>query len=393
MLAQLFSEMPFASWSSVAFYAVVALMFIPAARSRVFPLFVSPTPSTHIHLAPLDVLRGLFALWVAMFHYVGFANGRFGAVTDSFRVVLLGNLGVPCFTVLSGMLIYMSVKKLSTLEDLSKYTKRRFLRIYPLYIVASIASMLWCVMDVKLRLVTSEFLMLHAIGFRKFANPPSWSLHVEVLYYIIIPFLVVTFRKSMRTVSVVAILALLTIEGFGNTAQGGPEIALWRYFFVGILCAEYLDTWLAMPRRYGVLSLLVGLLLMSACVYSYLHTEYLGNREKDLAMLVGIPLIILGSCASYKLFENPVCRAFGFLGTISYSIYMLHMLILRADLRFVWNGLQPDFVFELPPAVEVSYPAWTFYFIILPAIIFWSSLSYACIERPFLLMRPRSTPQ
>jgi peptidoglycan/LPS O-acetylase OafA/YrhL len=43
--------------------------------------------------------------------------------------------------------------------------------------------------------------------------------------------------------------------------------------------------------------------------------------------------------------------------------------------------------------VQTPYPTWTFYFMIVPAIIFWSALSYAFIERPFLKMRPRTTPQ
>lgn len=148
-----------------------------------------------------------------------------------------------------------------------------------------------------------------------------------------------------------------------------------------------------MPKRYGVLTLLVGLSMISACIYSQLHAGYLGNRERDITLLLGIPLLVLGSCSSYTVFSHWIFRPLSFLGTISYSIYMLHMLIFRADLPFSWNGFQLAAVIDYPPAVSTPYPTWVFCFMIIPAIIFWSALSYAFIERPFLKMRPKTTPQ
>lgn len=121
---------PLMGLGSAASFAGLACCAVPAIRRRFSIWYDMPLPSTKQHLMPLDSFRGFAALWVAVLHCVIYAN-VFTSVGGGLPFVLLGHYGVQIFVVLSGMLIYRSLRNLETIEHLRSYFVRRFLRVYP----------------------------------------------------------------------------------------------------------------------------------------------------------------------------------------------------------------------------------------------------------------------
>jgi peptidoglycan/LPS O-acetylase OafA/YrhL len=113
--------------------------------------------------------------------------------------------------------------------------------------------------------------------------------------------------------------------------------------------------------------------------------------DPDFTLGLGVAeaLIVLGAVCSERLSRLLSIKPFHVLGVISYSIIMWHSLIITADLPIVFDG-------HGAPLVTHSLPQWSasphvIPLVIVPAIIFWSMSSYICIERPFLMRRPRAT--
>src|SRR5687768_3221336 len=89
----------------------------------------------------LDYLRGLAALVVMIFHYRAWTYGEPDADTILGRI---GVYGVQAFYILSGLTLYLVYKSSNLLKEneLSKFFKKRALRIFPLFWIATIAMVI-----------------------------------------------------------------------------------------------------------------------------------------------------------------------------------------------------------------------------------------------------------
>src|SRR6185369_15911702 len=97
-----------------------------------------PAPTTKSTLAPIDAFRGLAALWVAAYHYWQWPQPYFDDAARWLPVIRLGDKAVPVFVILSGFLIWRSVRSIRDGADLTRYMQNRFLRLYPLYAVVTL---------------------------------------------------------------------------------------------------------------------------------------------------------------------------------------------------------------------------------------------------------------
>src|ERR1700750_3442775 len=98
-------------------------------------------------LVSIDILRGLAAGGVFYYHqHIGDLLARFTGLTFFTYTDLFGAwYAVPLFFLLSGFCIHLpNIKYLRDNQSLpvKEYIKRRFLRIYPPYLVALIVSLL-----------------------------------------------------------------------------------------------------------------------------------------------------------------------------------------------------------------------------------------------------------
>jgi peptidoglycan/LPS O-acetylase OafA/YrhL len=134
----------------------------------------------------LESLRGFAAVFVVMQHIViDRIDLKFESpILNAFKAP--GNLCVLIFFMLSGYVIGISNKSNLTSSTILTYLKKRVVRIYPIYFVSLIVALLVAVHHYSTLTIVSNFAMLqNLISVVIDENGPVWSLHYEMLYYLL----------------------------------------------------------------------------------------------------------------------------------------------------------------------------------------------------------------
>lgn len=159
-----------------------------------------PPPPGHPRFPLLDPLRAVAAISVMLIH-VAIVSGGF----DPWYKQVLGHLdiGVPFFFLLSGFLLYRPMLASRTMrlpaQRLRDYARNRFFRIFPLYwfilaVTAIVPGMYgaftgnWWVYFGLLQnfpVYTAEGSC--AASYFRCGIPPSWTLAIEVFFYLVLP--------------------------------------------------------------------------------------------------------------------------------------------------------------------------------------------------------------
>jgi peptidoglycan/LPS O-acetylase OafA/YrhL len=95
-------------------------------------------------------------------------------------------------------------------------------------------------------------------------------------------------------------------------------------------------------------------------------------------------IFLIGYLSIARHFHRLVGKALVALGTISYSIYMGHYLVLDFFLRHNWESL---WRLTDPLATAVL----NVFVFMLPLVLLLAATTYFCVERPFLLRRRKYT--
>lgn len=313
-------------------------------------------------LKALTGVRGVAAVVVALAHL------HIMLPANLHMFYMWHNAAVDLFFVLSGFtLCYAYGYGTGRRLKVGKYLLARVARIYPLYALTLMIA--WAIYVVHFtpppaypvgRLVrdaVAQLLTVNAwplIGNGVHWNSPSWSVSVEVFCYVF-AFPVIFLLPRMRSDAAILIITTLLMIGsyflfmwyfdsrLLNSEIYTPPSAISYYvnpargilgFVSGwlIYCAYINDGWLRRAAARGL-----GLVLVFA--FAILVAWYYGVVNAQ-ALLLTFPLIILGTADGRGLVARGLtCGPFQFLGEISYSIYLTHILVFVAFLR--WAGLQP----------------------------------------------------
>lgn len=134
----------------------------------------------------LETLRGFAAVFVVVQHIViDRIDAKFNSpVLQAFRTP--GNLSVLIFFMLSGYVIGISNKSNLTSSTITSYLKKRFVRIYPIYVISLILALLVSARHYSKLIIFCNFAMLQNVfSIVIHENDPIWSLNYEVLYYLL----------------------------------------------------------------------------------------------------------------------------------------------------------------------------------------------------------------
>ena len=147
------------------------------------------------HIYSLDVLRVILCLMVLFFHAVGH-KAWIVAKTSIFwhREFSAGALYMDGFFMLSGFVLYFlySIKDFSNISILKDFYVKRFIRIYPIYIVHTI---IWCIFYHKFNLIILPSILLGISAFypplfNKMGIGGTWFISVILFAYLLFPILV-----------------------------------------------------------------------------------------------------------------------------------------------------------------------------------------------------------
>ena len=386
-LAQL-AKFPLTSIAALALYATLIAAVSPQWRS-VINRYLGTAPNYHPHtLLGFDAIRGGAALLIVLGHCVYFALPAFAELPPVVvRLAGQATKAVPIFGVLSGFLIYRAVLAIKTIDDIRSYCTRRFFRIYPAYAAGVIlALVLGQYASPSMSPDTSasarffaDLFVMRVLWWPGFGNPVAWSLYHEVLFYALLPLIVLTIGRQRVAPFAIAGLAMMLLADYP-----GRDYGLYKYFIFGILASIYSDP----LRPYAAVACIIGLILIGLEFFGIDILFILGLTPAKVRWGGGFglglgPALVLGALPHL----GTVGRAFNILpfrilGIISYSLYVIHPFVL--NLIFPESGIliEPRDYSKFSGA-SAGGVAWMF-FILIPSIIFWAMMCYLMIERPFI---------
>jgi peptidoglycan/LPS O-acetylase OafA/YrhL len=311
-------------------------------------------PTVHL---PIDGLRGFLALSVFFCHSVVaflFLKTGIWDVAPSRFYSFLGPFGVLLFFFITGYLFWMKCLSVHRSFKILSFLKSRFRRIMPAYL-ASFCIILFIVgikthftLQVTVTTLTMQIFKWLILGV-PFADYPFinqyidtgiidagvyWTLRFEILFYLILP-LMAFFAKGLRLIPLLVFFGAI----FFWDSHYQPSISnKWfsvlvdfsRYMTLGFsfgMISAYLKKRIQAPYPFllgpvGVI-IAIGFLLLQ---FIFIHDVHQDNYQYRQSLLLFIPflLIVFGN-TFFGILESSAAL---FLGSISYSIYLFHGIIL-----------------------------------------------------------------
>jgi peptidoglycan/LPS O-acetylase OafA/YrhL len=362
-------------------------------------------PSTGKHLLFLDGLRGLAALFVTTHHMwlqlwpqtyhmlpsglMLFATGWLG----------YGHFGVTAFIVLSGFSLALAAAKRDRLTqvDNKSFYMRRARRILPPYYLALLVSCLLAMTiagkttgthwDVSLPVTLPGFLshlfMMQDLFYVSQINHVFWSVALEWKLYFLFPLLVAACYKFGPFKTAAAATAL----GYaGVVLLHGTSYKDFPIHFVGLFAIGIAAALLAFSRRSDWLILCQSPVVTWICVTSVFivvaasWAHYLrGLFYIDVFVaLITVAALMRMSLGRWPLLRRALeCKPLAFVGTFSYSLYLIHAPLIQ----LVWQYLVH------PLGLSRNAEFLLLFLIGTPLILACSYVFHLGCERPFLPSR------
>ncbi len=345
-------------------------------------------------LTGFDGMRAIACLWVIVFHLSQKLNPAqlASSVQELQSVILLGNIGVSIFFVLSGALLsypfwrnWLSGKEAPSLRG---YAIKRFARIAPGFYLAMFVSLVLSIVVFGNTLdgqLLTRFLAgmtfvssFHWVTFFPVeVNGPLWSIGFEVFAYVLLALFMVAMFRLVKTRTLATAMfywlgvAMLCIgihllithylvpsdegRGWQYGMVGGAKswmpwynpIGLFNHFLLGIFAAGFLSYLLRIQiKKAWYFDAIVLIVLASISLYliSYRHSYTGFNGELDnIYFWPWFPLAIAMSLCFLpftqfmgKVLDNRFMR---YVAKISFGLYIWHAIIIEV----LHVTLFPDF--------------------------------------------------
>lgn len=385
--------------------------------------------TTRGRLEFLDALRGIAALVVAVQH-LGETQwvGLLGWSHSWFR---LGEFGVLVFFLCSGFIIPASMERRN---DLVEFWIGRFFRLWPLYLgVLAVTFAAWG-LTTRLaapegyRLVEDSLLnttMLQVFTTRPLVIGASWTLGYELLFYLLVSVLfVLGLHRASAGTAVVLLVSALALGGTTTVfmVQRQPD-HWWTFPIAGLLLLVVAAGRVpGLARRTALLAmgavvvvalanrphemyfslLLLGSMFVGTVLYRWTVGQ-LSGRTAAAVYALGVVVVVLCQYTWHVGYLEPISgetpswltqtatflgayavfgaalllrryrwpRPLVYLGTISYSVYLLHALVL---------------VLVIPP---VPGGPWANFALLMAITLVGSALTYRFVEKPAIALGRR----
>lgn len=267
------------------------------------------------YLPIINLLRGVAALFVVLFHFVYTTTGYVddGIIKTFFSY---GHLGVTIFFVISGIVIPLSMIKYNyQYEDFYLFFKRRIIRVE----LPFLASIFFAILYLFLRnyipssstdnllptisnIIYNIFYLVPFVNEASWINSVYWTLAIEFQYYLLLALLFPFLSHKIFFYRFTFYIFIFVSSYFINF-----QIFLWLpVFMVGISYTLYLT---------NVISKIEISLI-------YLMSFFLMSIHQSLE----IQITTISTILIIHFFKNCSSRISTFFGNISYSLYLTHSI-------------------------------------------------------------------
>jgi peptidoglycan/LPS O-acetylase OafA/YrhL len=342
----------------------------------------------------IDGLRFIAIISVVLFHLEGELRARSGRIIpvesryfDLFSLMGNGDRGVRLFFVISGLILALPFARHALGQgervSLRKYYMRRVTRLEPPYIVSVILFTAMIAVYSHGHLAPgyrwhalTSLLYVHNVtyGRQSLVNPVTWSLEVEIQFYLLAPLVMQIFRIRGRAFRRVVLSAAILGLGLMQAPwQGNPRFSLsilfyLQYFLAGLLLADIFVLDLAEMRFTWLWDVVAfaGLAMM----YGVGHDQY----SAHVLLPFVLAMVCIGAMRSLLLRRFVRNSWIAVIGGACYSIYLLHSALMAVIFKVTRKLIVTRFDFLenfLIQCVVTGIP-----------ILLLSLLFYRYVERP-----------
>ncbi|PBQ31681.1 hypothetical protein CNR22_07835 [Sphingobacteriaceae bacterium] len=294
-----------------------------------------------MYFYPLNFIRFVLAVSVILFHY-GVAYYPFNLPVLK-TLIVNSSFRVSFFFFISGFVMCMVYARQVAGLTAKFFYRRRLTRIFPLYWLAFVWTLL-VVIFIKDASPKGLNILLHAFGLQSLnpghvldLNYPTWSISVELIFYLVFPFLL----KWMMSVKLEKLMIVTLITWFLQSLQhflfvkyvyNATKISeefissfpLWHLstFFFGMTAARFvaINKYERFISKYTLLMLLLGILIMAYIIFipnpflKYVHNGLLCPVFMLLIVALYYDKSVVHKILSYKHVSN--------FGNLSYGLFI-----------------------------------------------------------------------
>lgn len=329
------------------------------------------------NIESLQAARGIAAVLVAICHsaaFIGEEPGLWHRVP--IYVWLRGTaLGVQLFFVISGIVIYRAHRKdFDQPSKVGVFYWKRFRRIYPLYWIflsltllkhralADVASSYQRLPSV----IVSSYVLIHLFSYQTIMVQ-AWSLFDEIQFYVVFAICILNRKAGFAFLAIWLSASVL----FLTTSSPYRYVVFSPYhllFGLGILVAVALDADLQIPA--ALLSWLGVVVFIAAIVGT--GPFYRGAAVRLIGG-VGAASILLGTAVLERQNRLSIPRWLIVLGDASYSIYLVHFMVISAVARFGYGHMR-----------QLPIPIWGWMLCLMVSGVVMGIVAHYWVERPLL---------
>lgn len=345
-------------------------------------------------VSSIDGLRGVLAMSVFFLHCVEYYDyrqtGKWLPPKSNFYAQL-GVASVTMFFFITGYVFWKKLKKKPDSIHFGEFLKERLRRLSGAYVLACLLLFLLVAISssFKLHVGFGTWIMQHVlwltflgsgheinrIPMSKVWLGPAWTLRSEWYFYLTLP-LLGFFARTRRRLLLLLVGAAVVATLLGQVHVSGIAAALVElprayamflaYLFgTGMVIAELQVSRQTFARTHR-LACLVAVVLIGVTLV-YIKPEY--GLLESAALALPFALVASGADVLGLLSSSPIL----FLGRVSYSFYLLHLLVLGGAWMFVDSVL---------PITSGAGPYWAFCAVAGTIALGLSAVSYRYIEAP-----------
>lgn len=355
------------------------------------------------YMPEIDHIRAYAALIILLYHglqLIGspiiYGRGFDGSIpwpqpiNPLMLLIVEGHSAVSLFIVLSGFIL--SVGVLDKNIDYGRFILARILRVYPLMIV--------CLMLAVATTGSDLFAFLNSvlpIDPRSQISSPFiamfWAVKVEFQCYLVFPALLwlLSHHGPRALVAIIGLTLVLRVVAVLGADANPRDLSYWTLvgridqFVIGMLAASLYKRWGKERISAWFFPIAFGLAITMLFVFN----RFGGWPNQSPWRVVFPPiegavwaLVILSYLpAGQVLMRTQVGAILTWLGSISYSAYLLHFVVISAVVNRKWW-------IELTGRGDWDAIITTL-LVVVPVVTVLAVLTYRIIERPFMAMRPR----
>ena len=328
----------------------------------------------------IDTIRGIAACLVLLQHSLyqsGLLSGRLGEEPAGFipSRLELGETGVVAFFLVSGFVISLSLERT---RHFGLFWIHRALRIYPLYVTVFIVTIVvkggGDINSIRAWIfdgLSHVFFLQEPLGQENFVGG-SWTLFLEMVWYIGISGLfLISLNKRPNVLVCLTLLVSLLAQiacALGHHVPMG-RLSMLVCCVLGLVCYRREQCDISDRNFYLLFALLTFIIAINLFVGFKLFPGANPSASFKMAIdfwaLAAVIFFVPFFMRQAALWEH---SAFSFLGRISFSIYLMHGIVLLLLIPLHGIGL-----IGVAFVVTVGVSTLTYQFIELPPICFGHS--------------------